>query len=130
MAKDKPAAPAKGAADKPAKPKKPKLTKSQFFGEIAEKTEMSKGDVQKVFQAMHDLVHKHLGPKGAGEITMPGLFKLSVTRIKADKGGQKRPNPFKPGEFIVTKPKPARTKLKARGLKTFLEALAGVKKAD
>jgi nucleoid DNA-binding protein len=122
MAKDKPAAAGKANG---AKPKKPKLSKSQFFQEVADASEMKKADVQKVFQAMHDLVHKHLGPKGAGEITMPGLFKLSVTRIKADKGGQKKPNPFKPGEFIVTKPKPARTKLKARGLKAFLEALTG-----
>ena len=113
------------AKDKPAAPKKPKLSKTQFFQEIAEATEMKKADVQTVFQAMHDLVHKHLGPKGGGEITLPGLFKLSVTRIKADKGGVKKPNPFKPGEFLITKPKPARTKLKARGLKTFLEAITG-----
>ena len=117
MAKDKPAA-------APAKAKKPKLSKSQFYQHIADATEMKKADVMKVFDAMTDLVHKELSTKGPGEITVPGLYKLSVTRIKAAKGGQKKPNPFKPGEFLITKDKPARTKLKARGLKTFLEALA------
>lgn len=108
------------AKDKPAKKK---MSKSQFFQAIADETEMKKADVVKVFDAMHGLIHKELGPKGGGEITLPGIAKLAVTRIKADKGGVKKPNPFKPGEFIVTKPKAARTKLKARGLKAFLDSI-------
>lgn len=111
------------AKDKAAGGKKAKLTKSAFFQELATATDMPKKDVMKVYDAMQGLVAKHLGPKGAGEITLPGMAKLTAQRTKADKGGQKRPNPFKPGEFIITKPKPARTKLKARGLKTFLEGL-------
>lgn len=103
--------------------KKAKLTKSQFFHELMTTTGMHKKDVMKVYDAIHALVGKHLGPKGGGEITLPGMAKLTALRTKADKGGQKRPNPFKPGEFIITKPKPARTKLKARGLKAFLEGL-------
>ena len=118
MAKEKPAAPA-------AKAKKKKMTKTEFYQSVADHTEMKKAEVVKVFDAISAVVNKELSAKGPGEITMPGLFKLSVTRIKAAKGGQKKPNPFKPGEFLITKDKPARTKLKARGLKLFLEGLAG-----
>lgn len=103
--------------------KKPKLTKSQFFQHLADSSGLKKAEVLKVFESMHELIHRELGPKGCGEITLPGIAKLAVTRIKADKGGVKKPNPFKPGEFITTKPKAARTKLKARGLKGFLESI-------
>jgi nucleoid DNA-binding protein len=124
MAKDKPAAKPAAAAEKPAKPKKPKLTKTQFFQEIAAATDMPKADVVRVFEAMHALVHKNLGPKGPGEITLPGLVKLSVTRTKAVKGGKTAINPFTKEEY-KTKDKPAKTKLKARGAKSFLESLGG-----
>ena len=110
------------ANNKPAT-KKAKLTKSAFFQAVAEATEMKKAEVVKVYDAIHDLVHKNLSPKGAGEITLPGLCKLTAVRTKADRGGKLKPNPFKPGEMMTTKPKPARTKLKARGLKVFLESI-------
>lgn len=111
MAKEKAATKSKG------------LTKSQFYQSLADATEMKKADVVKVYDALYDLVHKTLSPKGAGTITLPGICKLTAQRIKADKGGKQKPNPFKPGEMMTTKPKPARTKLKARGLKVFLDSI-------
>ncbi len=104
-----------------AKPKA--MTKSEFFKKIAEDTGLSKGDVLKVYEAMQGLVQRQLGKKGSGVVTLPGMLKLTVARTKADPGGKVVPNPFKPGETMVTKPKPARTKVKARGLKAFLETL-------
>lgn len=111
------------AKDKPSSKAKVKLTKSAFFQELATATDTKKADVVKFYEALHTLVHKHLGPKGPGEITLPGICKLTAIRTKADKGGKLKPNPFKPGEMMTTKPKPARTKLKARGLKVFLESI-------
>ena len=129
MAKAKAAAPAAKStpAAKTTPAAKPKMTKTAFFQALTDATELKKADVQKVYEAMLDLVKKQLGPKGPGEVTLPNLCKLGATHTKADKGGKKIPNPFKPGETMITKPKPARTKLKARGLKTFLEDIAAKK---
>ena len=110
-------------ANKPAGGGKKAITKSQFFQELADETGLKKAEVTKVYDAMLAVLQKHLGPKGGGAITLPGIAKITAVRTPADKGGQRKPNPFKPGEFIVTKPKPARTKIKARGLKTFLESI-------
>ncbi len=123
MAKDNGAGGGGAAAGAGAGGKKASLTKSEFFKRIADETGLSKGEVVKVYDAIQGLIQSQLGPKGAGVVTLPGMFKITATRTKADKGGQKRPNPFKPGEFIITKPKPARTKIKARGLKAFLDGL-------
>lgn len=113
--------PAKSTAAK-APAAKVKLTKTAFFQHIADATSMKKGDVQQMYDAMLALVEKQLGPKGPGEVTLPGLAKLSAAHTKADKGGKSAINPFTKEEY-KTKPRPARTKLKARGLKPFLESI-------
>jgi nucleoid DNA-binding protein len=111
-------------ADKKAGGAKKAITKSQFYQEVADATGLKKSEVVKVYDAIAGVLQKHLGPKGGGVVTLPGIAKISAVHTKASKGGEKRPNPFKPGEFIITKPKPARTKIKARGLKGFLESIA------
>jgi nucleoid DNA-binding protein len=115
MAKEKPTAKDKA-------PAKPTLTKTAFFQELAEATEMKKADVMKVYDAIIELVRKQLGPKGPGIVTLPNLAKLTAQHTKADKGGKKAKNPFT-GEEYITKPRPAKTRLKARGLKNFLESI-------
>lgn len=99
------------------------LTKGQIYDAIATESEFSKADVKKFFAALESVVTKQLGKKGPGVITIPGLMKLTAVKKAASKGGEKRPNPFKPGEFIITKPKPASIKVRARTLKAFSEAL-------
>ena len=78
-----------------------------------------KADVKKFFAALEGLVVNQLGKKGPGVITLPGIVKLTAIKKPASKGGEQRPNPFKPGEFIITKPKPASVKVRARALKAF-----------
>jgi nucleoid DNA-binding protein len=102
--------------------KKKGLSKGEFFKQIAEDSGVSKADVMKVYDSMQAVVQEQLGPKGAGAVTLPGMFKITATRTKADKGGKKQKNPFT-GEEYTTKPKPAKTKVKARGLKNFLDSL-------
>jgi hypothetical protein len=99
------------------------LTKSQVYDAVAKESEFSRSDVKKFFAALESVVTDQLGKKGPGVITIPGMIKLSAVKKPATKGGEQRPNPFKPGEFIITKPKPASTKVKARALKVFTEAL-------
>jgi len=99
------------------------ITKGQIYEAVAQESGSSKGDVKKFFTALESVVSKQLGKKGPGVITLPGMVKLTAIKKQATKGGERRPNPFKPGEFIITKPKPASVKVRARALKAFSEAL-------
>lgn len=99
------------------------ITKGQIYEAVAEESSASKADVKKFFTALESVVTKQLGKKGPGVITIPGLMKLTAVKKPASKGGERRPNPFKPGEFIITKPKAASVKVRARALKAFAEAL-------
>src|SRR5262245_145344 len=99
------------------------ITKGQVYEAVAQESSASKADIKKFFAALESVVTKQLGKKGPGVITIPGLMKLTAVKKPATKGGERRPNPFKPGEFITTKPKPASVKVRARALKAFAEAL-------
>lgn len=104
-------------------PKK-SINKSEFYQAVADAHgDLTKADVKKVFAALEAVIAKQLGKRGTGVVTIPGIVKLTARRKPASKGGQQRPNPFKPGEFITTKAKPASIKLVARGVKKFVEGL-------
>lgn len=113
---------AKEAAAAAAKSTK-SITKTQFYDEIAKSTDLTKAKVAEVFKAIEASVVKHLGKKGSGVLTLPGMFKLKAKRMPAVKGGKKVPNRFKPGEMTVTKDKAAYTKVKALPLKALKELL-------
>jgi nucleoid DNA-binding protein len=100
------------------------MTKSAFFTEVATETELKKADVAKVFDAITDIIKRELGQKGPGVLTLPGLFKLKAKRVPAKKGGEEVPDRFNPGKMIVTKPKPAHTRVTARPLKALKDTLA------
>ena len=99
------------------------MTKGQIYDAVATETEFSKADVKKFFAALESVVTHQLGKKGPGVITVPGLMKLTAVKKPASKGGEKKANPFKPGEFIITQPKPSSVKVRARALKAFAESL-------
>ncbi|MBA4031500.1 MAG: DNA-binding protein [Planctomyces sp.] len=97
--------------------KKP-LSKTDIFASIAETTSLTKKDVQAVFTALSELIGKQIGKKGPGVFAVPGLLKIQVVRKPATKATQ-RANPFKPGEMMVVKAKPARNTVKIRALKSL-----------
>ena len=99
------------------------ITKSQFYTEVAEATELKKADVAKVFDAVTEIIKKQLSAKGPGVLTLPGLFKLKAKRVPAQKGGKMVPNRFKPGEMTMTKDKPASTRIKALPLKALKDSV-------
>ena len=115
-------APAKAAA--PAKPKAMKLkipekpaTKSEILATIAEHTELSKKQVTAVFDVLNQIIEKHLGKRGPGEFTIPGLMKMTVLKKPATKA-RKGINPFTKEEIMI-KAKPARKVVKVRPLKNL-----------
>jgi nucleoid DNA-binding protein len=120
----KKAAPKAADAKAPASgEKKPKAaTKGEVFAHIAEKTKLSKKDVAGVFAALNELIHRELGKKGPGVFQVPGVLKLRAINKPATKAKQ-APNPFKPGEMMTIKAKPARKVIKASPLKALKDSV-------
>lgn len=105
-----------------AKAAKKALTKSAFLAELAEKTELSKKQVDGVLDALVELVKKELSGKGAGKVVIPGLARMTVTKVKAVKGGVEKKNPLT-GAMYITKDKPAYNKVRLSPIKALKEAL-------
>src|SRR5262249_2874027 len=103
----------KSAAGKP-------ITKSETYQQLASATGLTRKQVASVFEALGTLLKKQLGKKGPGVFNVAGRMK--VTRIhKPATKATTRPNPFKPGEMMTVKPKPARSVVKVRPLKSLKE---------
>ena len=93
------------------------MTKSEIVSGIADKTGLSRNDVNSVFEAMSAQIKKSLGRSGSGAYTVHGLMKLVVQRKPATKA-RKGINPFTKEETIF-KAKPARNVVKIRPLKNL-----------
>jgi nucleoid DNA-binding protein len=102
---------------------KQKYTKTAILAELADKTELSKKQVQSVLDELSDLIQRHVKKGSAGEFTMPGLLKIKTVIKPARKARKGVPNPFKPGELMDVAAKPKSTKIKVlplKGLKDFV----------
>jgi nucleoid DNA-binding protein len=97
--------------------KKPK-SKTEVLNALAESTGLSRKDVANVFAQLSELIGKEIGKKGPGAFSLPGLLKIQVVRKPATKAST-RENPFKKGEMMVVKAKPARNVVKIRALKSL-----------
>lgn len=97
--------------------KKP-MTKTDVINALAETSGLARKDVTTVIQALTDLIGKEIGKKGPQVFNVPGLMKITVITKPATKATQ-RPNPFKPGEMMTVKAKPARKVVKIRALKAL-----------
>jgi nucleoid DNA-binding protein len=106
MAKGKKAA--KPSGNKP-------RSKSELYRDLAEHAELSRKQVANIFDGMAGLMKQDLN-RGPGIFVVPGLMKVTVIKKPATKATTK-PNPFKPGEMMTVKAKPARKIVKVRALK-------------
>ena len=97
--------------------KKP-ATKTEILNNIAEETGLARKDVASVLEALSGEIKKGVSKRGPGMFTIPGLCKIVVQRKPATKAAT-RPNPFKPGEMMEVKAKPARNVVKIRPLKNL-----------
>jgi nucleoid DNA-binding protein len=115
-AKKKPAA--KKAAPKAAaviKPVKERLTKSAILSNIAEKTGLSRAQVNEVLGSLEGLMLGSVHPNGNGEFMFPGLFKVALRKVPARKAGTLIRNPAT-GEMMKAAAKPATVRVKIRAL--------------
>ena len=98
------------------------LTKSGLVAHLAEKTELSKKQVDTLLTELVETIKSQLGGKGPGKFVFPGLARMTLNKVKAKKGGEKKTNPLN-GQEYVTKDKPAYNQVKIRPIKAIKEAL-------
>lgn len=98
-----------------------RLSKSEVVGAIAEKSGVHKKEVNAVLDALSQVVAEQLGPRGAGEVVIPGMLKLNVA-VKPATPERQGINPFTK-QPTVFKAKPERRVIKARVLKGLKDAL-------
>jgi nucleoid DNA-binding protein len=92
------------------------MNKSNLVTEIANATSLTRKQISGVFDALTDVLKREMGKKGPGVLNVMRLVKVYRVTKPAQKEGM-RPNPFKPGEMMVVKAKPARNVIKVRPLK-------------
>jgi nucleoid DNA-binding protein len=102
--------------------KKKAMTKSALIGHIAEETTLTKKQVESVLDSLVETVKGQLGSKGPGKLVIPGLARLSMSRVKEIKGGEKKINPLTKTEYI-TKDRPAYNKVNIRPIKALKVSL-------
>lgn len=90
------------------------MTKAQIVNALAEKTGLSKKEVNTFFEELNDMAYKEV--KKNGEFTLPGFGKLVKTKRKARKGR----NPATGEEIDI----PAKTVVKFRLSKAAKDAVA------
>ena len=77
-----------------------------------------------VLDGLGSAIERHVRKGAAGEFVMPGLFKVQTRKIPARRAKKNQPNPFRPGETMDIKARPASTQVKVRPLKK-LKDMAG-----
>ncbi len=94
-------------------------TKTEILNNLAAATDLTKKQIGEVFEALAAEIKKNLGPRGPGSFAIPGLLKIEKKKVPARAAKKGVPNPFKPGELMDTKARPASNKVKVRPLKNL-----------
>ncbi|WP_066739123.1 HU family DNA-binding protein [Cupriavidus sp. D384] len=110
----------KVAAAPVAKPLKDTFNKSSLLAHLVAQTELDKKTVQTVLSHLENTIVSSIHKKGAGEFTLPGLFKVSAIQVPATKKRFGK-NPFT-GQDQWFAAKPASVKVKVRPLKKLKDA--------
>ena len=95
------------------------MTKTGILNELAERTELSRKQVDAVLSELESLIERHIKKRGVGEFTLPGLLKVRAVKRPASKKRMGR-NPAT-GQEIVIAAKPATTRVRVTPLKRLKE---------
>lgn len=117
----KKAAPAKAAAPIKLGAVNEPMAKSALLQHIANNTQLARKQVAAVIEELSAVVAAHVNKKSKGQFVMPGLFKITVVRKPAQKGGKKV---IMMGKEVITKAKPARNVVRIRPLKKLKDFAA------
>lgn len=126
--KSKPAVKSKKSASPKAdasavRPVKETMTKSALINLLAEQNELPRKAAAGVYATLESVILGSVHPRGAGEFTMPGLFKVTLRKVPARKAGTLVRNPAT-GEMIKAAAKPASIRVKVRALSKLKTAAA------
>ncbi len=108
-------APAKAAPARKVVAVSERYTKTQLLNELAEKTELSRKQVNAVLDELGIVIERHIKKRAVGEFTLPGLLKIKTVK-KPARRARKGINPFT-GEETTFAAKPASTAVKVTALK-------------
>ncbi len=90
-------------------------TKSEVLAQISKDTDLSRKQVNAVFDSLNGIVRKSL--RSGGLFTLPGLMKMKVVKKPATKA-REGTNPFT-GDKMMFKAKPASKKVRIMPLKNL-----------
>ena len=94
-------------------------SKSEILNNISAATDVARKDVSAVLEALAGEVRKALSNRGPGVFGVPGLVKITKKKVPARPAKKGVPNPFKPGELMDVKARPAYNKVAIRALKNL-----------
>ncbi len=97
------------------------MAKSALLQHIANNTALARKQVAAVLEELTTVVAAHVNKKSKGQFVLPGLFKITVVRKPAQKGGKKV---MMMGKEVITKSKPARNVVRIRPLKKLKDYAA------
>ncbi len=106
---------AKPAAAPKAKPIKEALTKTALVDLIAAENGLTRNVAKGVLATIETAMAGSIHPKGVGEFTFPGHFKIALQKVPARKAGTLVRNPST-GEMVPGAAKPASVRVKIRAL--------------
>ena len=95
------------------------MTRSEFVAAVAEKSGLSKKDVNALFDAVMDVAVGEL--KKGNEVTLPGIAKVKAVH-KPEQPERPGINPFTKQPTVI-KAKPASTAVKIRPVKAIKDAV-------
>ncbi|MFK7986997.1 MAG: HU family DNA-binding protein [Sandaracinaceae bacterium] len=91
-----------------------RMTKAAIITELAQRTDLSKKQVQAVFEGLQGMIKRELGRRGPGEFVIPDMLKLKVRKVPPRKNHKVR---IPSTNEIIIKDFPATKKLRATPLK-------------
>lgn len=101
---------------------KDKQTRVEILQTLAEQTNLTRVQVESIFDAMNKIIGGHMKKRGSGEFTIPKTgIKLRRVKKKATKA-RRMVSPLT-GQEVVIAAKPARYAVKLTALKTLKEMI-------
>lgn len=99
---------------------KEKQTRIEIMQTLADKTNMTRVQIENVFDELNNVIASHISKRGSGEITIPKTgIKIRRVKKKASKS-RKMVSPLSGQEFVIAA-KPARYAVKLSALKPLKE---------
>ncbi|MGE0108519.1 MAG: HU family DNA-binding protein [Bdellovibrionales bacterium] len=108
-------------AESKTRPVKETLTKSALIGLLAEQNDLPRKTISGVLASLEEVMMGSIHPRGVGEFTFPGMFKVTLRKIPARKAGTLIRNPAT-GEMMKAEAKPASVRVKMRPLSKLKKA--------